>query len=222
MRWFFTCIHTEVNRTGVLESWKPDFLQTDAKFTEPVKDGIFFTSHRRKKIWQPFLTTKNGNHSLQEWLPFLVVKEKQWKHIVIGLGQNCRNTLLFCKKRTAASVAGFDVSHSPLGLVATDCVACDGTKRLMVMVKPVTGMCGHCHWVWVHGAVDQWRGEREENSRDDSAVGTKLGLIISVFTVFAHQVMRMRPVRLVLGHQVNANFPFTAIIQNLWSREKTL
>lgn len=69
---------------------------------------------------------------------------------------------------------------------------------------------------------DQSQSGKEENSRDDSAVGAKLGLIISVFAVFAHQVVRMRPVRLVLGHQVNPNFPFSTIIQNLQSsRERT-
>lgn len=67
------------------------------------------------------------------------------------------------------------------------------------------------------------RGERrEENSRDDSAVRPELGLVESVLAVFAHQVVRVRPVRLVLGHQVNSHLAFAAAVENLWSGEKRL
>ena len=59
-----------------------------------------------------------------------------------------------------------------------------------------------------------------ENLRDHSAVWTKLGLVESVFAVLAHQVVWMRSVRLVLGHQVNAHFPFPAVIQNLWRQRR--
>lgn len=64
--------------------------------------------------------------------------------------------------------------------------------------------------------------EEEENSRDHSAVGTELGLVKSIFAVLPHQVVRMRPVRLVLGHQVNTHLPFAAVIQDLWRRGHSL
>lgn len=62
----------------------------------------------------------------------------------------------------------------------------------------------------------------EENSRDHSAVGTELGLVKSILAVLPHQVVRVRPVRLVLGHKVNTHLPFSAVIQDLWRSRRSL
>lgn len=62
----------------------------------------------------------------------------------------------------------------------------------------------------------------EEDLRDHSAVRTELGLIKAIFAVLPHQVMWMWSVRLVLGHQVNTHFPFTAVIQDLQRQQRCL
>lgn len=56
----------------------------------------------------------------------------------------------------------------------------------------------------------------EVNSRDHSAVWAELSLVESVFAVLPHQVVRMRSVRLILRHQVNAHLTLPRVIHDLW------
>lgn len=59
----------------------------------------------------------------------------------------------------------------------------------------------------------------DQHSRDDSAVWTELGLVESILTVFSHQVVWMWTERLALRHQVDADFSFTRVIQNLHTEQ---